>query len=249
MITTQKLKELLPSWYDGLLETKVLMDVEQDLVDALALQIQKVQDNQFIATADSETLTIYEAILHITRQATDTLEMRRLRILSRLSSQKPYTKRYLEEALTSFGGSVTITNIYNEYRLLIKSSFENQGQMSDADYLIRTVIPANLIADVQNHLNLEPLTGRVFMAEGMSTQESLIITQDFNDQTQINKKMALGVGVSQAALNTVTGDFNEVSTITGQVVASAVSTQLQDVCVTSGGFVSAEFITVKKERD
>lgn len=264
MITTQNLKRLLPSWYDNLLETNVLMAVEQELLNELASQIQKVQDNQYIATADSETLTIYEAILRIGRQPTDTLEMRRLRILSRLSTQKPYTKRYLQEVLESFGGTVQITNIYNEYRLIIESTFEKQGQMGDADYLIRTVIPANLITEVQNHLALNNLKEQIFLGEAMTCGEMVIITSDYQESVDSSQKISVGVGSSQLGLNALTSDFKESGVINGKTFLSVASTHLNAQKVTadfsqnktidqtvrtSSNLVSAEFITLEKERD
>ena len=45
MIETINLKEMLPEWYQGVYEMNKLMEVEQSLLDELALKIKQSQDN------------------------------------------------------------------------------------------------------------------------------------------------------------------------------------------------------------
>ncbi|WP_071131376.1 putative phage tail protein [Enterococcus timonensis] len=259
MIEAQDLKKMLPNWYENIFETKLLMEIEQELFDELALQIKQTQSNQYVSTADSETLAVYENMLRIVRQSGDTLEMRRFRILSRLSTQKPYTKRYLEEVLLSFGSSVTITSIFDEYRVIIESYFEHQGQMSDLDYMIRTIIPANLVADVNNHLALGDLIEQIFLGAALSAGEFVTITQDFKQTSQTGQSVLAGTGVTAGHFNGVTADFKANTAATQSQKIAVASTLLaqsdlthdyqaalatKQKAIQSAGAVSADFITL-----
>lgn len=208
MIVSQDLKRMLPDWYEGLYETNLLMTIEQSLIDDLVTQINRAQSNLYISTADSETLAVYENMLRITRQNGDTLDMRRFRILTRLASQKPYTLRYLEELLSSFGDPATVENKYNEYRIIINSYFEKQGQMSDLDYLVRTIIPANLMAEIKNEVRGQARQTS-FLACGMTCTELVVITQDFNESPEMTNIAYLPQGQTVTINQVVTQDISE----------------------------------------
>lgn len=264
MIVSQDLKRMLPDWYEGLYETDLLMTIEQSLIDDLATQINRAQSNLYISTADSETLAVYENMLRITRQNGDTLDMRRFRILTRLASQKPYTLRYLEELLSSFGDPVTVENKYNEYRIIINSYFEKQGQMSDLDYLVRTIIPANLITEISNHLRMNDLKERICLSASMTIGEMVVITQDFNKSKSIRGKASIAVGLSNVENQNVTADFIANNQVAINAAAAIGQTQAQFSDVTqdfravetttiksknAAGIVSAEFIEINKESE
>lgn len=264
MIVSQDLKRMLPDWYEGLHETNLLMTIEQSLIDDLAVQINRAQSNLYISTADSETLAVYENMLRITRQNGDTLDMRRFRILTRLASQKPYTMRYLEELLSSFGDPATVENKYGEYRIIINSYFEKQGQMSDLDYLVRTIIPANLITEISNHLRMNDLKERICLGASMTIGEMVVITQDFNQSKSIKGKASIAVGLSNVENQNVTADFVSNNQVAINATMAIGQTQVQFSDVTqdfrvvettaikskhAAGIVSAEFIEINKESE
>ena len=219
MIVSQDLKRMLPDWYEGLYETNLLMTIEQSLIDDLAVQINRAQSNLYISTADSETLAVYENMLRITRQNGDTLDMRRFRILTRLASQKPYTMRYLEKLLSSFGDQVAVENKYNEYRIIINSYFEKQGQMSDLDYLVRTIIPANLMAEIKNEVRGQARQTS-FLACGMTCTELVVITQDFSESPEMTNLAYLPQGQTVTINQVVTQDVSETHDLVNNALAA-----------------------------
>ena len=81
------LKEMLPRWYDGIYEMQVLMDVETDLLQELSNHIKSLQSNQYISTADSQTIAMYEQMLRINVDNGDTLELRRYQGLAHTAPQ------------------------------------------------------------------------------------------------------------------------------------------------------------------
>lgn len=225
MIVLDELKRLLPDWYEGIYETDVLMNVEQSLFESLLIQIQTVQSNQYVATADNKTIAIYESMLGINVEAGDTLDIRRFRVLTRLSTQKPYTRRYLEELLSSFGDPATVEVFPNDYRVLITTDFQKPGQMVELDYLIRSIVPANLLINIRNEFGAE--TGsKSYFAAAMVVTEYVTITQDYNESTAI-----LGTGNQAAAVVitesvTITQDYienTEIRTVGKQAVGAVVT--------------------------
>jgi|GEM_PF-2563742 len=264
MIVAQDLKRMLPDWYGGLYETNLLMTIEQPLIDDLAVQINRAQSNLYISTADSETLAIYENMLRITRNNSDTLDMRRFRILTRLASQKPYTMQYLEEVLGSLGNQISIRNMANDYKIAINSSFEKQGQVSDLEYIVRTVVPANLITEIDNKLQLNNLRNQMRLSASLTIAEMVVITQDFKKSNNIKGTASIALGMTNAENNNVTADFvatNRVSTEASMAIGqmqTQYSNITQDFNIVqtasiksknTAGIVSAEFVEINKESE
>lgn len=190
-----QLKELLPSWYEDIVETDVLMDVEQGLFDDLETQINLAQSNQYVSTADAKTIVIYEQMLGIVSDPLDSLELRRFRVLTRLTTQKPYTMRYLQEVLSSFGDPAELTMFYNEYRFLVEMNFEKLGQVSEIEYIFRTIVPANVLVEAQNELKAKIPKSKLYMAAGMVNTELVMITQDINTSPSIRTPMYQSLGM------------------------------------------------------
>lgn len=225
MIVLDDLKRLLPDWYEGIYETDVLMNVEQSLFELLLIQIQTVQSNQFISTADSKTIAIYEQMLGITVEAGDTLDMRRFRVLTRLSTQKPYTRRYLEELLSSFGDPATVEVFSNDYLVKIVTDFQKAGQMNELDYLIRSIVPANLLINIRNEFGAQ--TGsESYLAAAMVVTEYVTITHDYNESAEIRGtgNQAAGVVITESV--TITQDYienPEIRTVGKQAIGAVIT--------------------------
>lgn len=199
-----QLKELLPIWYEGIVETNILMDVEQRLFDDLESQIKLAQNNQYVSTADSKTIAIYEQMLGIVTDPLDSLELRRFRVLTRLTTQRPYTIRYLQEVLSSFGDPAELTMFYNEYRLLVEMNFEKLGQVSEIEYIFRTVVPANILVDARNEIKPKVPKNQIFIATGMTNTELVMITQDIAEVPSIRTPVYQPFGI-------VISDFEQTS--------------------------------------
>ncbi len=60
MTEALRLHDLLPDYYEGNVEMDALTSAEQPLIDKLFSSISLALDNQFVPTADSNTLSLYE---------------------------------------------------------------------------------------------------------------------------------------------------------------------------------------------
>lgn len=141
-------RELFPSVYNGVLEISVLSETDDVLLDQSLAKLERAQLNQFILTADEETISVYEKMFSIlANPTTETLQFRRERILNRMSLQPPFTMRWLQNKLDGIIG-VGKWNAYVDYAnrtLYIESFVVNQQWFNELRITINRIKPCNLV--------------------------------------------------------------------------------------------------------
>lgn len=141
-------RELFPSVYNGVLEISVLSETDDVLLDRALAKLERAQLNQFILTADEETISVYEKMFSIlANPTTETLQFRRERILNRMSLQPPFTMRWLQNKLDEIIG-VGKWNAYVDYAnrtLYIESFVVNQQWFNELRITINRIKPCNLV--------------------------------------------------------------------------------------------------------
>ena len=141
-------RELFPSVYNGVLEISVLSETDDVLLDRALAKLERAQLNQFILTADEETISVYEKMFSIlANPTTETLQFRRERILNRMSLQPPFTMRWLQNKLDEIIG-IGKWNAYVDYSnrtLYIESFVVNQQWFNELRITINRIKPCNLV--------------------------------------------------------------------------------------------------------
>ena len=141
-------RELFPSVYNEVLEISVLSETDDVLLDHALAKLERAQLNQFILTADEETISVYEKMFSIlANPTTETLQFRRERILNRMSLQPPFTMRWLQNKLDEIIG-VGKWNAYVDYAnrtLYIESFVVNQQWFNELRITINRIKPCNLV--------------------------------------------------------------------------------------------------------
>ena len=141
-------RELFPSVYNGVLEISVLSETDDVLLDQSLAKLERAQLNQFILTADEETISVYEKMFSIlANPTTETLQFRRERILNRMSLRPPFTMRWLQNKLDEIIG-VGKWNAYVDYAnrtLYIESFVVNQQWFNELRITINRIKPCNLV--------------------------------------------------------------------------------------------------------
>lgn len=141
-------RELFPSVYNGVLEISVLSETDDVLLDQSLAKLERAQLNQFILTADEETISVYEKMFSIlANPTTETLQFRRERILNRMSLQPPFTMRWLQNKLDEIIG-VGKWNAYVDYAnrtLYVESFVVNQQWFNELRITINRIKPCNLV--------------------------------------------------------------------------------------------------------
>ena len=141
-------RELFPSVYNGVLEISALSETDDVLLDRALAKLERAQLNQFILTADEETISVYEKMFSIlANPTTETLQFRRERILNRMSLQPPFTMRWLQNKLDGIIG-VGKWNAYVDYAnrtLYVESFVVNQQWFNELRITINRIKPCNLV--------------------------------------------------------------------------------------------------------
>ena len=141
-------RDLFPSVSDGVLEISVLSETDDVLLDRALAKLERAQLNQFILTADEETISVYEKMFSIlANPTTETLQFRRERVLNRMSLQPPFTMRWLQNKLDEIIG-VGKWDAYVDYAnrtLYIESFVVNQQWFNELRITINRIKPCNLV--------------------------------------------------------------------------------------------------------
>lgn len=141
MRRTIRLKDLLPDYYDDVVEMGILLTVEQYLIDDLTDSLTKSQDNLFVMLADSDGLKIWETIFEIDGSDQD-IEQRRMTIIFRLMPPKPITIKYLREIIDLLDLQTTIA--VTGYTVAIVSTTDNPYATQMLNEVLYKYLPANL---------------------------------------------------------------------------------------------------------
>lgn len=142
------LKEFVPDLYDNVREFEVLFEVEDKLIGHIDQQINQIKSNQWIQTADEQTIGFHEQLLGIlANPEIEDLTFRRQRILNRLQSMPPFTVPYLRDHLDRIFGADNYALIvnYEDYQIVLESSSDNANWFQEANIIINKIKPANIV--------------------------------------------------------------------------------------------------------
>lgn len=135
----------LPTWFRPVLEYTALMEAYGVALDGLNEQGQAIYYNQFIQTADADTLAVWEKLFGITLRYGDTLDFRRQRLLQKFNQIVPYTVWHLRDRLTALYGdeyTLTVDPVACTISILVTS--DRYGAIDLLYDLIWDVVPAHL---------------------------------------------------------------------------------------------------------
>lgn len=160
----RNLIDYIPQVLKDVREYKNVMEVEQPEIVNLWSELENALKDNFINDATQNGVLRLEKILKIVPKASDTLDIRKFRILARFNEQLPYTFRTLQERLTTLCGKYGYTlELKNDiYTLKVRIELIVKGQYDAVDNLLRRITPANLIIDLDlrynQHLTLAKFT-------------------------------------------------------------------------------------------
>lgn len=146
MANDRYLLDYLPPYMQEYLEMKAILQAEQPEIDALWSSVETAFANQYIMDATEYGVKRWETMLHISPKATETLDERKFRILTRLNQKLPYTLVRLREMLTSLCGEdgFTIDLQADQYHITIKLGVGNHNNYQAVNELLANMIPANM---------------------------------------------------------------------------------------------------------
>lgn len=144
---SNRISKLQPHYERDVFEFKEIARVESEQLDSVKNQFNKILNNQFVITADSDGVAMFESLYGIIPESSDSLEFRKERVLNRIQLQPPFTIRYLEQQLDKIigKGKYTVEINYDKYTLIINSAAENQAYAQEVAVIVGKVKPANIL--------------------------------------------------------------------------------------------------------
>ena len=161
MANDRFLIDYLPHYMQEYMEIKAIMQTEQPEIDALWSATEQAFADQYILDATEYGVTRWEHMLRISPKATDTLDERKFRILTRLNQELPYTLTRLKEMLTALCGAdgFAINLQANRYHIEIGLAVGNHNNYGEVQKMLNTMIPANMTQYVSVMYNPHRIVG------------------------------------------------------------------------------------------
>lgn len=159
----RQLIDYLPLYVANYREIQAIMAAEQPEVLNLWQALQDVFDDQFIWDATENGVMRWEKILGIVPKATASLGERKFTILTKINEQLPFTMRALQQQLSNLcGDGYSVELQHAIYKLIVKVALTSKSNFTDVGELLKRVVPANLVIDLDlmynQHQTLAPYT-------------------------------------------------------------------------------------------
>lgn len=146
----RQLTDYLPLALSENREFKEALNAQQSEVSDLWDAMQCALNDQFVSDAKETGILRWEKVFSISPKGTDTLDIRRFRIRTRLSERSPYTALALNNQLASLCGEKGYRlGIENEaYTLNVRVELTAKGKFDEVKSLLNRIAPANLSIDL-----------------------------------------------------------------------------------------------------
>ncbi len=152
----------LPEFLWEFREFKELAAAENPELLSLWGILEDVLKDQFVGDSTENGIKRWETILKVFPKGSDTLDVRKFRILARLNEKLPYTKRTLERQLAVLCGeegySVNLKN--DKYTLVVRVELTAKEKFNEVNSLLRRIVPANLLIDLSLLYNTHAILSR-----------------------------------------------------------------------------------------
>lgn len=205
-----KLLNYLPPFMQEYKEMQEIMGTEQQFLEPLEVTMMEVLNNNFILTANEQGIRKYEKLLNIKPVPEDTLETRRMKVLSRWNNFVPYTWRVLIKRMDFVcGNHYKLLPDFNNYQLGIRVWLEGCGQADALDHLLRCMMPANILLDSRNEIPAETDTTIYAVAWTTDCEVQEMMDYYHDDFYKKDKIFASGGTVEAEMLETSDAVMNE----------------------------------------
>ncbi|EJF33710.1 hypothetical protein JC2156_04200 [Weissella koreensis KCTC 3621] len=139
-----RLIDLMPTYYDEVLEMNTILSVEQPILDELEVVMEEQAANQFVMTADEKGIGVWETLVGIKSDNSMDLESRRYNVLALILPANRITIRYLRKLLTSLNINANLTVDGPNFKVNVDFYSTDMGASKRLTSLLRALLPANL---------------------------------------------------------------------------------------------------------
>ncbi|EPR12337.1 hypothetical protein L323_08490 [Ruminiclostridium papyrosolvens C7] len=140
----------LPEFLQDFREFRELAASENPEIRSLWGRLGNVLKEQFIYDSTENGVKRWEAILKINPKGSDSLEVRKFRILTRLNEKLPYTCKKLAQQLETLCGesgySLELKN--DEYKLIVRVALTAKSMLAEVEKQLKRIVPVNMYVDL-----------------------------------------------------------------------------------------------------
>lgn len=105
--------EYFPLYLKDIREFKIISNLEDEEIEKIKKQVEKLLQEAVVVTAESYGLQRYEKIYNINNTSDDVV-VRRFNIISKINNRAPFTLKWLDNKLKQL---VRRKQLHNKYRL------------------------------------------------------------------------------------------------------------------------------------
>lgn len=150
----RQLLNYLPPVLREVLEFQAINMANEPEISAAWDALNRLMANQFLDTADSAGVSIWERELGIRPKGTDTLEARKVRIKSMWNLELPYTITWLRQWLAAVSEGLPYeASIKDGYTLDILTWWDRAGQVDSIKNILERTTPANIVINSKNTID------------------------------------------------------------------------------------------------
>ncbi|RHU07193.1 MULTISPECIES: putative phage tail protein [Erysipelotrichaceae] len=248
--------QYLPPFMREYLQLKLITDAENKVLQDGLNQLKKIDDNQYITTADSVGLKRFEVMLGITNTPGESIESRRKKILSKWNDQETYTYALFLKKLDLIcgTGNYRIVEHFKQYMIELHTNLSAYGEMEELERVIDYMLPCNIIMNLSNDLVWEikaeagilsassfisvfecsdcfndsiTINGNLDIIGGHSTIEIMECSDQANEKIDVHSTFDTGNGLSAIMQITVSDNSNETLNINSDASLGAIATMIE----------------------
>lgn len=139
------IKTYYPVWYWEVLEMVAIWRALGLQLDDIQAGIIQAVDNNFVSTADAETLSKLESFLYITYDGPRTLEERRALISSFFIGNGHIGRKEIIEIVSAFtSGEISVALVGGTIEISVTRELSDRFNLSDCTFIVSKRIPAHL---------------------------------------------------------------------------------------------------------
>ena len=146
--------QYLPPFMRQYLPLKLVTGAENKVFQDALSELKKIDNNEFIQTADSNGLKRFESMLGLVNLPGESIESRRKKILTKWNDQETYTYSSFLRKLDIICGSgnYRIVEHFKQYMIELHTNLSAYGEMEELERIIDYMLPCNIVMNLSNDL-------------------------------------------------------------------------------------------------
>lgn len=153
MIRNYDLIGYLPPFLQKYYQFKEIFKSENPEIFKLHDEFENVKDRSFVEICDLDGLKRWEKMLNIRSEKNDSIKQRRIRILTKINDEIPYTMTAVKRKLDSIIGEGNYEISVKDFNFKVTVAVSEPNLIETLEDYFKGVLPANLILNVKFDMN------------------------------------------------------------------------------------------------